>query len=641
MKYIQIDKARLINLEYSLFREMIRTNRAGAYSSTTIIGCNTRKYHGLLVCPIESLGNEPHVMLSAMNLSVIQNEKIFNLGIQQYQGNHFDPKGHKYALDFELDPTPKLTFRVGGVVISQELLLVEKENQVLLRYTLEDAHSPTRIRIKPFLAFRHIHQLTHENLLADTRYEPIPNGISVRLYEAFPKLNIQASKPVEYIHVPDWYRGVEYVKERYRGYDFSEDLYVPGYFECEIAKGESVVFSAALNAAAPGGLKAKYTRELKNRIPRYNMRNNLINAAQQFLHYHDKSVSLLAGYHWYGEQLRDSLIALPGLAAYQEQKTPYRKVLESCIDSIEKKYLLVPHALPDADVPLWLFYTLQQWKSIEPEANLEYKYYPLLKRIIHLYQSGASPIVQLQPNGLISAYQQGKALTWMKAYAFGEPVTPRYGSPIEVNALWYNALKWTAELAKTQLDQVLVEQLEPLIEQSGNAFIDAYWMENRQYLADCIFNGKQDKSVRANQIIATALPFSPLSKEQKKAVIDLTILQLVTPRGIRTLSPQDAKYQGVVEGDEDQRHQAFHQGAAYPWLSAFLATGYLNLHKQSGVATLKRLLEEFEPELNEHCLGTISECYNGNPPHQAKGAISMAWNVAAVLSIIKLTESYS
>lgn len=642
MKYTQVDKTKLVNLEYTLFREILRTNRAGAYSSTTIIGCNTRKYHGLLVCPINDTSDERYVMLSSLQCSVIQRDKIFNLGIQQYQGNHFDPKGHKYIWDFETSPTPKLTYRVGGVLISQELLLSANEHQVLLRYTLLEAHSATKLRLKPFLAFRNIHDLTSQNLLADTHYKEINNGISIKLYPNMPALHIQCNKENEFVPIPDWYRDVEYMKEQHRGYHYREDLYVPGYFEVGIEKGESIVIAAGLKETATGGLKAKFTREVKARVPRYTMLNNLINAAQQFVVNQNNHATLIAGYHWYKDQLRDTLVALPGLTLYQDDKKPFLHILETSIEAIREKYILqkgVPSHLEDVDVPLWLFHTLNECQHICSKTNLIAKYYPFLKEILEFYKRGIPEQLQLLENGLIDARRDNIPLTWMNAMANQKPVTPRQGSPVEVNALWYNAIATLLNEAKQQGDDPFIASWQPILDKLNISFPENYWYSEKGYLYDNLDKDARDKALRPNQIIAAALPHSPLTKEQKKSILDTVMGELMTPKGVRSLSPQDPKYKGAIEGNEEQRSMALHQGVAYPWLIAFVADAQLTINHRSAISVLNRIIEEFESEMTEHCMGTISECFNGNPPHQGKGAISMAWNVAALLRIIHITET--
>jgi len=641
MSIEHLDKNQLVNLEYSLFKEILRTNRAGAYSSSSIIGCNTRKYHGLLVAPIEQLDNERHVLLSSLDVSVIQRKKVFNLGIHKYQGSHYEPKGHKYILDYTTTPTPKTTYRIGGVILSQEIVLSEKESQVLLRYTLEEANSPTKLRLTPFLAFRHIHDLTYENMYANTKYTSVEKGISICLYDGFSPLYMQLNKENDYVPNPDWFKKIEYLKEQHRGYNYFEDLYVPGYFEVEIAKGESIVFAGGTIEAKSNALKGKFTREVKKRIPRISLLHNLLNAAQQFIVRNKKETKLLAGYHWYDTRLRDTLIALPGLTVFQQDKTDFSLILKSAINQIKKNYLTEKQfVVKDIDAPLWLFWTLQKCVDYCQVNDIWEQFGDVLKSILKTYRNRNIDQFRIV-DGLIYAKVENIPLTWMDAIVENNPVTPRYGMPVEVNALWYNAIMFAIELAKKHNEIEFVLEWEPFADQLKESFIKYFWIEELEYLADCNDNSQMDASIRPNQLIAAALLYSPLSMDQKKSVVDIIKKELVTQKGIRSLSPQDPKYKGVMEGTVDQRDLALHQGTAFPWLISFFADAYLSLHKQGGVNYIKRLLEDYDKELGDHCLGTISEAYNGNPPHTAKGAVSMAWNVAGVLRVIKSIEPYS
>ena len=643
MAYYELDKARLVNLEYSLYREILRTNRAGSYCSTTIIGCNTRKYHGLLVCPLEQFGGEHHVLLSALDISIVQHDQVFNLGIHKYRGSHYEPKGHKYLTGLEVDDIPKRYYRVGGVVLSTEMLLAEQEEQLLYKVTLEEAHSETMIRFKPFLAFRNVHELTYRNMTANTRYREVERGIALQLYEGFPALYLQSSKDIEFIPVPDWYLGIEYLKEQNRGFPYQEDLFVPGYFETGIKSGESIVMAAGTSEAKTGGLKAKFTREKKKRIPRDSMINNLLNSGQQFLMKKGSVIRLIAGYHWYGERHRDTLLALPGLAAYQEDRSAYRSILDYISGEIVEKYLSSNKSLlnRDIDVPLWFFWTLKECASTCNNLDVWGKYSQVMKEVIDHYRSLNEANIRMDDSGLLYAKKEGVPLTWMDAMAEGKPVTWRPGYTVELNTLWYNALMYFATLAVDSGQEKMAEPYFRLAQNVREAFVNVFWNSKDGCLYDYVDGEEWDASIRPNQIFAAAFPFSPLSQEERKAVVDVVKNELLTPRGLRTLSPQDPKYKGVFEGDQTQRDMALHQGTVFPWLAAFFADAYLDIHKQGGLSFVKRMLDGFEEEMGNHCIGTISECFNGNPPHIGKGAVSMAWNVAGVLHIIKLIEKYS
>lgn len=640
MKYIQLNSQLLPNLEYSLFKEVLRTNRAGAYMSTSILGCNTRKYHGLLVCPLEAFGGENYVMLSSMQCSVVQHDKTFNLGVQQYQGDFFEPKGHKYMCEYSPEPTTRMVHRVGGVKLAQEFILSENENQVLIKYTLEEAHSDTILRLRPFLAYRSIHELTHQNMQLNTHYDEVKNGVAFHLYEGFPGLYIQANKKVDYIAMPDWYRDIEYIKERYRGYGYREDLYVPGYFEFPIKTGESVVFSASLTEATPTGLKAKFTNEMKKRTPKDNMKNLLINAAQQFIQRQGDTVMLKAGYHWKRPQMRDMFVSLASLAAVQEDKKVFAQIFETALPNLRRLYIeQAAMNNTSIDVPLWFFYCINEMERFVPGCIKPTDHFNLMSDLLTHYWNGVPGKMHRQDNGLIYARMEGQPQTWMNSITtYGMLVTPRYGCAVEVNALWYNAIATTLEVAKKLKKETFIEIWQQRLDQIGRAFLDTF-CNDKGYLYDYVDGDYKSMTVRPNQLIAAGLLHSPLTREQKKLILDIATKELLTPRGLRSVTPKDDKYHGVQEGNPDERALAKHQGAAYPWLLSFYADVMLEVHRNSGLSQLKRIVDDFASEMTEHCIGTISECYNGNPPHAAKGAISMAWSVAAILKLMNLIES--
>jgi predicted glycogen debranching enzyme len=301
MSYLKFERALMINLQESLQKELIRTNRSGAYSCSTIVDCNTRKYHGLLVVPVPELDDENHVLLSSFDCSVIQHGAAFNLGLHKYQGNTFSPNGHKYIREFDCSGIPTTIYRVGGVVLKRETLFQHYEDRILIRYTLEDAHSATTLQFRPFLAFRSVRQFTHENGTASRDYEEVPNGIRTRMYDGYPFLYMQFSKKADFVFQPDWYRGIEYPKEQERGYSSNEDLYVPGYFSLPIKKGESIVFAASTSASKVRTLKTALRggSRVSARHATISL-HCLVNAAHQF-HVDDKNGEryLLAGYPWF------------------------------------------------------------------------------------------------------------------------------------------------------------------------------------------------------------------------------------------------------------------------------------------------------------------------------------------------------
>ncbi|MDP4183564.1 MAG: amylo-alpha-1,6-glucosidase [Bacteroidota bacterium] len=646
MSYLKFDKSQLVNLEYSLQREILRTNRAGSYSISTLARSNTRKYHGLLVCPLDELDGSKHVLLSSLDETIVQHGSSFNLGLHRYSGEHYNPKGHKYITDFEFETNSLTTYRVGGVVLTVERLLVEKKQQVLMRYTLVDAHSPTKIQFKPFLAFRSIHSLSKANLFANTKYQMVPNGIRMKLYDGYPFLNMQFSKEPAFIPVPDWYYNIEYYKEIERGYEGLEDLFVPGYFEIPIEKGESLIFSASTEEIDPLLLKRKFTSETKKKDHRDSFFNCLKIAAGQFLVKKEKQYNVVAGYPWYDGRTRQTLLSLPSLTlAFGDEKT-FENVLDYLIGQMKDG--LFPRTsgqfeldYDDCDSPLILFWTLQQLAAYRKETKSIWKKYgPLMKKILLGYKKGLPFNIKMLNNGLITAGDGARALTWMDGYVDEKPVTPRKGLPVEVNALWYNAICFALKLAKEYSDKEFISRWGKMPAKIEEAFVQTFWSEDRQYLADYVDGNYKDWSVRPNMVIVAALEYSPIDKEKKKAILEIAIKDLMTPRGLRSLSPRDPLYQGVAMGNERERQSAIHQGSAYPWLMGIFIIGYLSIYKKSGLSFAKQIIKGFEEEMTENCVGTISELYDGDPPHKGRGAISQAWNVAFILRSIKVIESY-
>lgn len=646
MSYLKFDKTQLVNLEYSIQREILHSNRAGSYSCTTLSGCNTRKYHGLLVCPNYTLDGGKHVLLSSLDTTIIQHGAEFNLGIHKFQGEHYEPKGHKYIRDFEIDTLPVTTYRVGGVVLTMERLLVEGEEQLLTRYTLEEAHSPTKLRFKPFLAFRNVHTLSHSNLYANTKYEQSQNGIKLKLYEGYPYLHMQFSKDVEYIANPDWYNNIEYYKEKNRGYEFLEDLYVPGYFEVDIKKGESIIFSAATFEAVTGTLKRKFDSQAKKKTPRSSFFGCLQNSAEQFFVKDFDFNDIQAGYPWYNGRIYQTFIALPGLSLAISDKQLIKKILKTNIDRLKnglfpQKWGRFGSDYASADAPLWFFWTIQNLLSdLGGKKEVWKMYKKVFVQILEAYKNGTDYNIHMQENGLINADHMGVALTWMNAMADGKPVTPRNGNPVELNALWYNALAFTIELANENGDTSFAASWKEILDRAGQSFVETFWNSDKGYLADCYYQGKADWSVRPNQVIAVALPYSPLSKEIKKSVLSLAKKDLLTSKGLRTLSPRNPLFQSTYAGNENQREKAIHQGTVFPWLVGFFIEGYLNIHQRGGLAFVKKIIEGFEEEMTNQCIGTISEVYDGNPPHNGRGAISQACNIGEILRAYQIIEKY-
>ena len=646
MSYLRFEKALMTNLEESLSRELLRTNRSGAYSCSSIVDCNTRKYHGLLVVPVPQLDDENHVLLSSLDITVVQHGAEFNLGLHKYQGNNYSPKGHKYIREFDCDKVPTTRFRVGGVILKREVVFQHYEDRILIRYTLEDAHSATTLRFRPFLAFRSVRQFTHENGVANRDYQLVDNGIKTCMYAGYPDLYMQFSRKNDFVFAPDWYRGVEYPKEQERGYASNEDLYVPGYFEMSIRKGESVVFSASTSEIKISKLKKLFEDEVEDRSPRDNFFHCLVNAAHQFhLRMKNDDRYILAGYPWFKCRARDTFIALPGLTLSIQERDYFELVMKTAERGLrefmeEKPRTVKMYEIEQPDVILWAFWCIQQYaKEAGKEACLK-KYGTLLQDMLTFIKSGKHPNLKLDDNGLLRTFGKERPVTWMNSTANGKPVVPRTGYIVEFNALWFNALKFSAMLAILDQNTEAATHLEVLAEQCKQSFVETF-LNEYGYLYEYVDGNMIDWSVRPNMIFAVALDYSPLTQEQKKGVLDICTRELLTPKGLRSLSPKSGGYNPLYIGPQTQRDYAYHQGTAWPWLGGFYMEACLKLYKTSRLSFINRQLVGYEDEMTNHCLGTIPELFDGNPPFHGRGAISFAMNVAEILRTLELMEKFN
>ena len=645
MSYLRFEKALMTNLEESLSKELLRTNRSGAYSCSTIVDCNTRKYHGLLVVPVPELDDENHVLLSSLDVTVIQHGAEFNLGLHKYQGNNYSPKGHKYIREFDCDKVPTTLYRVGGVLLKKEVVFQHYEDRILLRYTLIDAHSATTLRFRPFLAFRSVRQFTHENTTASRSYFSVDNGIKTCMYAGYPDLYMQFNKKNEFVFQPDWYRGVEYPKEQERGYASNEDLYVPGYFEMNIRKGESIVFAASTAEIKSGSLKKLFDDEVNERNPRDNFFHCLVNAAHQFhISMKNDDRYLLAGYPWFKCRARDTFIALPGLTLAIEEQDYFELVMKTAERGLREFMNGEPltvklYEIEQPDVLLWCVWAIQQYaKEVGNEKCLQ-MYGKLLKDVIHFIEEGNHPNLRLDSNGLLHTEGRDRAVTWMNSMANGRPIVPRTGYIVEFNALWYNALKFAIAMAEQNNETENVARYEALAELCQKSFVDTF-LNEYGYLFDYVDGNMMDWSVRPNMIFAVALDYSPLSQDQKKSVLDVCTRELLTPKGLRSLSPKSGGYNPIYVGPQTQRDYAYHQGTAWPWLGGFYMEACLKLYKRTRLSFIERQMVGYEDEVFSHCIGTIPELFDGNPPFSGRGGISFAVNVAEILRTLELLEKY-
>lgn len=646
MSYLRFERSLMTNLEESLSRELLRTNRSGAYACSTIVDCNTRKYHGLLVVPVPELDDENHVLLSSLDVTVVQHGAEFNLGLHKYNGNNYSPNGHKYIREFNCDSVPTTIYRVGGVVLKKEVVFQHYEDRILLRYTLMDAHSATTLRFKPFMAFRSVRQFTHENATASRDFEMADNGIRTKMYQGYPYLYMQFSKKNDFVFHPDWYRGIEYPKEQERGYDSNEELYVPGYFEMDIEKGESIVFSASTSEIKTSGLSKLFQKEVDERKPRDNFYHCLVNAAHQFHNTKNGSETyLLSGYPWFKSRARDTFVSLPGLTLSIDEQDYFERVMVTAEKGLREfmagKPLSVDIAeIDQPDVPFWAVWAIQQYEKVVGEEKCLKKYGKLVFDILRFIIDGKHPYIRLNENNLLYVDGKGKVMTWMNSTVNGKPVVPRSGYIVEVNALWYNALEYAAKLHRLHGEADMADKLEQRTVVCKKSFVDTF-LNDYGYLFDYVDGNMKDWSVRPNMIFAAALDYSPLSAEQRKGVLDICTKELLTPKGLRTLSPKSGGYNPICAGPQIQRDLSYHQGTAWPWLGSFYMEACLKIYRRTRLSFIERQMVGYEDEMQTNCLGTLPEMFDGNPPFYARGAISFAMNVGETLRTLSLVEKYT
>ena len=633
MNYLNFDKTVLANLEKSLTKELIRTNRSGAYNSSTLTGCNTRKFHGHLVIPIPSIDNDNHILLSSLDETIIQHGAEFNLGVHEYEGGHFSPNGHKYIREFKCEVIPSTIYRVGGVIISKEQLMVANESRVITKYTLLQAHSATTIRFKPFLAFRSVHSLSKSNDMANTDAQNAKKGAAYRLYENYPNLFIQFSKQPTYTHTPNWYNNIMYAKEQERGFPYTEDLLVPGSFEMAIKKGESIYVSAGISEISPTTLKKIWEDELEKRHARTDMYQCLRNAAVQFRHKENDESYLLAGYPWFKVRARDEFISMVGCTLGIDDKEAFEALAESTIsefaDYIETGKTKVIQELDSPDALLWFVWALQQYYYTVDPMQMQKNLLMSAVDIVDYIMQGKHPNLKLDENGLVRIDGTSVPMTWMNATEDGKPITPRTGYVVEINALWYNALRFAAMLVESSA-------WEEMAGKTAESFVNTFW--NGLYLYDYVNGEYKDVEVRPNMILAVSMPYSPLNRQQQKSVLDVCTRELLTTKGLRSLSPKSGSYRPNYVGGMLERNRNYHNGPVWPWFTGAYAESYLKIHKMGGVSFVERLLIGMEAEMKKLCVGTLSELHDGNPPFKGHGAMSYAPTVGEILRTLSLLK---
>lgn len=645
MSYLKFDKNLLINLEQSLRLEVLRTNQSGAYHCTTIVGANTRKQHGLLVIPVPEIDDNSHVLLSSLDETVIQHGAPFNLGLHRYSGGVYSPNGHKYIREYDCERVPTHTFRVGGVILKREKIFITNENRILIRYTLVDAHSKTTLQFRPFLAFRNANDLCVENQVASRDYKEVSNGISTCMYEGYPELFMQVNHKPKFVFDPHWYKGIEYIKDQERGIPYTEDLYVPGYFEVDMKKGDTVIFSAGVSEVNTRQLTKMYEDEIKTRTPRTSFYNCLKNSAKQFYMTNADGHYMLAGYPWFKVRARDEFIALPGCTLSNHHRPDFEAIMDTAKEAFTRwmetgepdKHL---QGIDLPDVPLWAAWAIQRYSHDTDVPTARERYGELVAQLIDFIIDGKHPNLQVDDNGLVRTDGTRQPMSWMdSARPDGTPLIPRTGYLVEFNALWYNALMFLLQMyADDKQMQSRVERWQKISDAYAESFAPTF-LNDYGYLYDYVNGSYTDLSVRPNMVIAVGVDHTPLDRRQRKRILDFITRELLTPKGLRTLSPNSYGYNPWYVGNPEQREKAYYSGSARPWLMGFYCHAYVKVFGIGGLSFVNRMMIGFEDEMSQGAIGTLSELYDGNPPFIGRGAVSFAANVGEILRVLRLLKN--
>ena len=660
MPEIIIEGISCLHPQGALGLEWLETNGLGGYASSTLLNCHTRKYHGLLVANLDHPAGR-QVLLSKVEDSICLEKEEYFFSCHQYPGFFFQGPGNCLA-SYRNAPAPQFTYLIGGIIIRKTIMLIYEEDCVLIKYELENCPFPALLRLRPFIAYRGFHNLLKQNPPFNARVYGVKNGFRIEPCEGMPYLFIRSDARTRSLPAPLWYYNFEYPAERERGYDWREDLFQPGVLEISIKSGEPVILCTSLNEN-PRQISKKWAKEETGRAATQTEDKavaemfaekdkgyirQLLKAGRQFLIRTPAGRSaIIAGYHWFDEWGRDALIALPGLTFCSGRSREGVKILEA-IGGHEQGGLLPNFFAPDGknnaynsvDASLWYFWAVQQmFKHGGSLEIIRTSFWPVMKRIVKSYMAGTLYDIRMSESGLLHAGNVDTHITWMDAVAGRKPVTPRWGFAVEINALWYNALCFAEELSRS-FGEVSLFSAE-LLPRIARSFQDTFWIEDGAYLGDVFSRSALDCAIRPNQIFAVSLPFSPLTPSQAAGVCSKVKEHLLTPCGLRTLSPSDSAYRGRYEGNSAQRDGAYHQGTVWPWLLGPFGEACLKVaedKKEAGGFLLDHLRSFLRLHLHVAGVGCISEIFDGDPPHAPRGCISQAWSVGEIIRLYGLLQ---
>ena len=647
---IQFKQETCGNLDAALRREWLETNGLGGFASSTIVGLNTRRYHGLLVAATKPPVGRV-VMLSKLEETLFVDGQPFDLSANRYPGV-VHPQGFKCLKQFRLDPFPVFTYEIEGIEIEKSVFMVHGENSTVVQYELTKNNHPElpnnlRLDLRPLIAFRDYHSTTHENGAIRGAVEEHPGLATVAPYEGLPSLHL-AHNAIEFRKTGDWYRNFEYDVERERGLDFSEDLFNPFVLHFDLSHRRQALTIASTKfrdvSNVAGYQQSEITRRRKVKAccaTQDDFAQTLSAAADQYIVSRGDEKTVIAGYQWFSDWGRDTMIALPGLTLPTGRHDVARSILRTFAKHVDQGML--PNRFPDAgetpeyntvDATLWFFEAARAYLAYTDDAEfVRNELYPVLGEIISWHFRGTRYGIKVDPSGLLASGEAGVQLTWMDAKVGDWVVTPRRGKPVEIQALWYNALCIMEDLARKFGDEANQKRYGNMATVASSSFNRLFWNESVGCLCDVANGAPPDASIRPNQIFAVSLTHSMLSTERAKSVVQKVQEHLLTPYGVRSLSSTDPQYHGRYTGGPFERDSAYHQGTVWPWLIGPFISAYLKVNGRTEAA--RRQAEEWLAPLRDHLadagLGHISEILDGDAPHQPRGCIAQAWSVAEVL----------
>jgi len=647
---IQFKKETCGDLDAALGKEWLETNGIGGFASSTIIGLNTRRYHGLLTAATKPPVGR-YVLLSKLEETLFIDGQAFDLSANRYPGV-VHPQGFRYLKQFRLDPFPVFTYEVEGIEIEKSAFMVQGENSTVIHYELKKNNHPEspknlQLEVRPLIAFRDYHSTTHENGSINGTVNERPGLAGVSPYQGLPTLWL-AHNATELKKTGEWYRNFEYDAERERGLDFVEDLFNPLVLRFDLGKVRQAAVVASTEEREVAKVveyrQVEITRRRKARMAspvEDDFAQTLAAAADQYIVSRGSEKTIIAGYHWFSDWGRDTMIALPGLTLPTGNYDVAKSILRTFARHVDQGML--PNRFPDAgetpeyntvDATLWFFETARAY--LAHTKDLEFvrtALYPVFTEIIHWHIKGTRYGIKVDASGLLSSGEQGVQLTWMDAKVGDWVVTPRRGKPVEIQALWYNALCIMEDLARQLGDEPAQKRYRSMASVASWSFNRLFWNENAGCLYDVTNGAPPDPSVRPNQIFAVSLPHTMLSPERAKCVVEKVREHLLTPYGLRSLAPSDPQYRGRYTGGPVERDGAYHQGTVWPWLMGAFITAYIKVNDGSDAARrqAEQWLAALRAHLNDGGLGHISEILDGDTPQRPCGCIAQAWSVAEVL----------